>query len=157
LTRALNSIINLVQVHQYLTTLKDLNQIYNAVESSGQRAFQTAGISTKDVDIAFLYDCFTITVLLEFEGLGFVPKGEGGPFALEGRMEIGKDLPVNTHGGLLSQAHLGAMHHVVEATLQLRGEAGPRQVKNAEVALVHGNGGIVSAHSTILLGKQPLS
>jgi acetyl-CoA acetyltransferase len=143
--------------HQYLTTLKDLNQIYNAVENSGQKAFQTAGITTKDVDIAFLYDCFTITVLLELEGLGFVPKGEGGPFALEGRMEIGKDLPVNTHGGLLSQAHLGAMHHVVEATLQVRGEAGPRQVKNAEVALVHGNGGIVSAHSTILLGNQPLS
>jgi acetyl-CoA acetyltransferase len=143
--------------HQYLTTLRDLNQIYNAVESSGQRAFQTAGIGPKDVDVAFLYDCFTITVLLELEGLGFVPKGEGGPFALEGRMEIGKDLPVNTHGGLLSQAHLGAMHHVVEATLQLRGAAGPRQVKDAEVALVHGNGGIVSAHSTVVLGKEPLS
>jgi len=143
--------------HQYLTTLKDLNQIYNAIESSGQRAFRTAGIGPKDIDVAFLYDCFTITVILEIEGLGFVPKGEGGPFALEGRMEIGKDLPVNTHGGLLSQAHLGAMHHVVEATIQIRGEAGPRQVKNAEVALVHGNGGIVSAHSTIVLGKQPLS
>ncbi len=143
--------------HQYLTTLRDLDQIYNAIDNSGQRAFQTAGIGPKDVDVAFLYDCFTITVLLELEGLGFVPKGEGGPFALEGRMEIGKDLPVNTHGGLLSQAHLGAMHHVVEATLQLRGAAGPRQVKDAEVALVHGNGGIVSAHSTIVLGKEPLS
>jgi acetyl-CoA acetyltransferase len=143
--------------HQYLTTLKDLNQIYNAIESSGQKAFQTAGIGPKDVDVAFLYDCFTITVLLELEGLGFVPRGEGGPFALEGRMEIGKDLPVNTHGGLLSQAHLGAMHHVVEATTQLRGEAGPRQVKDAEVALVHGNGGIVSAHSTVVLGREPLS
>ena len=144
--------------HQYLTTLRDLNQIYNAINSSGQKAFQTAGIGPKDVDVAFLYDCFTITVLLELEGLGFVPKGEGGPFALEGRMEIGKDLPVNTHGGLLSQAHLGAMHHVVEATLQLRGTAaGPRQVKDAEVALVHGNGGIVSAHSTVILGKEPLS
>ena len=143
--------------HQYLTSLRDLDQIYNAINNSGQRAFQTAGIGPKDVDVAFLYDCFTITVLLEFEGLGFVPKGEGGPFALEGRMEIGKDLPVNTHGGLLSQAHLGAMHHVVEATLQLRGAAGPRQVKDAEVALVHGNGGIVSAHSTIVLGKEPLS
>jgi acetyl-CoA acetyltransferase len=143
--------------HQYLTTLRDLNQIYNAIESSGQRAFQTAGIGPKDVDIAFLYDCFTITVLLEIEGLGFVPKGEGGPFALEGRMEIGKDLPVNTHGGLLSQAHLGAMHHVVEATTQIRGEAGLRQVKDAEVALVHGNGGIVSAHSTVVFGKIPLS
>jgi acetyl-CoA acetyltransferase len=143
--------------HQYLTTLRDLDQIYNAINNSGQRAFQTAGIGPKDVDVAFLYDCFTITVLLELEGLGFVPKGEGGPFALEGRMEIGKDLPVNTHGGLLSQAHLGAMHHVVEATLQLRGAAGPRQVKDAEVALVHGNGGIVSAHSTVVLGKEPLS
>jgi acetyl-CoA acetyltransferase len=143
--------------HQYLTSLKDLNQIYNAIESSGQKAFQTAGIGPKDVDVAFLYDCFTITVLLELEGLGFVPRGEGGPFALEGRMEIGKDLPVNTHGGLLSQAHLGAMHHVVEATTQLRGEAGPRQVKDAEVALVHGNGGIVSAHSTVVLGNEPLS
>jgi acetyl-CoA acetyltransferase len=143
--------------HQYLTTLRDLNQIYNAINSSGQRAFQTAGIGPKDIDVAFLYDCFTITVLLELEGLGFVPKGEGGPFALEGRMEIGKDLPVNTHGGLLSQAHLGAMHHVVESVIQLRGAAaGPRQVKDAEVALVHGNGGIVSAHSTVVLGKEPL-
>lgn len=144
--------------HQYLTTLHDLDQIYNAINTSGQKAFQTAGIGPSDVDTAFLYDCFTITVLLELEGLGFVPKGEGGPFALEGRMEIGKDLPVNTHGGLLSQAHLGAMHHVIEATLQLRGTAaGERQVKDAEVALVHGNGGIVSAHSTVVLGKEPLS
>ncbi len=143
--------------HQYLTSLNNLDQIYNAVERSGQKAFGTAGIEPRDVDIAFLYDCFTITVLLELEGLGFVPKGEGGPFALEGRMEIGKDLPVNTHGGLLSQAHLGAMHHVIEATLQLRGDAGKRQVENPEVAVVHGNGGIVSAHSTVVLGNQPLN
>lgn len=143
--------------HQYMTTLENLDQIYNAINTSGQKAFQTAGLTVDDVNLAYLYDCFTITVLLELEGLGFVPKGEGGSFALEGRMEIGKDLPVNTHGGLLSQAHLGAMHHVVEATLQLRGDAGPRQVDDAEVALVHGNGGIVSAHSTILLGKEPLS
>lgn len=143
--------------HQYLTSLENLDQIYNAVERSGQKAFGTAGIEPRDVDIAFLYDCFTITVLLELEGLGFVPRGEGGAFALEGRMEIGKDLPVNTHGGLLSQAHLGAMHHVVEATLQLRGDAGKRQVENPEVAVVHGNGGIVSAHSTVVLGNQPLN
>ncbi|MGI9558384.1 MAG: thiolase family protein [Thermodesulfobacteriota bacterium] len=143
--------------HQYLTTLNDLGQIYGAVKASGDKAFGTAGITKDDVDLAYLYDCFTITVLLELEGLGFVKPGEGGPFALEGRMERGKDLPVNTHGGLLSQAHLGAMHHVVEATLQLRGTAGKRQVDGAEVALVHGNGGIVSAHSTILLGNQPLN
>lgn len=143
--------------HQYLTSLENLDQIYDAVERSGQKAFSTAGIEPRDVDIAFLYDCFTITVLLELEGLGFVPKGEGGAFALEGRMEIGKDLPVNTHGGLLSQAHLGAMHHVVEATLQLRGDAGCRQVEDPEVAVVHGNGGIVSAHSTVVLGNQPIN
>lgn len=143
--------------HQYLTSLENLDQIYDAIDRSGAKAFETAGIGPKDVDVAFLYDCFTITVLLELEGLGFVPKGEGGAFALEGRMEIGKDLPVNTHGGLLSQAHLGAMHHVIEATLQLRGEAGPRQVDGAEMALVHGNGGIVSAHSTVLLAKEALS
>ena len=143
--------------HQYLTSLESLDQIYDAVERSGQKAFSTAGIEPGDVDIAFLYDCFTITVLLELEGLGFVPKGEGGAFALEGRMEIGKDLPVNTHGGLLSQAHLGAMHHVVEATLQLRGDAGSRQVEDPEVAVVHGNGGIVSAHSTVVLGNQPVN
>jgi len=143
--------------HQYMTTLENLDQIYNAINTSGQKALQTAGLTVNDVNLAYLYDCFTITVLLELEGLGFVPKGEGGSFALEGRMELGKDLPVNTHGGLLSQAHLGAMHHVVEATLQLRGDAGPRQSEKADIALVHGNGGIVSAHSTILLGKEPLS
>ncbi|MFQ5729125.1 MAG: thiolase family protein [Waddliaceae bacterium] len=143
--------------HQYLTSLTDLDQIYDAIGHSGQKAFQTAGVGPNDVDVAFLYDCFTITVLLELEGLGLVPKGEAGAFALEGRMEIGKDLPTNTHGGLLSQAHLGAMHHVIEATTQLRGEAGQRQVDGAEVALVHGNGGIVSAHSTVVLGKEPLT
>jgi len=143
--------------HQYLTSLENLDQIYNAINHSGTKAFETAGIGPKDVNLAYLYDCFTITVLLEMEGLGLVPKGEAGAFAQEGRMEIGKDLPVNTHGGLLSQAHLGAMHHVIEATLQLRGDAGERQVDDAEVALVHGNGGIVSAHSSIVLGNQPLS
>lgn len=142
--------------HQYLTSLTDLTQIYDAISNSGKKAYETAGIGPGDVDVAFLYDCFTITALLELEGLGFVPRGEAGPFALEGRLELGKDLPLNTHGGLLSQAHLGAMHHVVEATLQLRGEAGPRQVEGATTALVHGNGGIVSAHSTIILNKEPL-
>lgn len=143
--------------HQYLTTLQDLDQIYDAVNHSGQKAFQTAGITHSDVNLAYLYDCFTITVLLTLEGLGFVPKGEAGPFALEGRLELGKDLPTNTNGGLLSQAHLGAMHHIIEATLQLRGAAGERQAEKNDVAIVHGNGGIVSAHSTIVLGKDSLS
>ena len=142
--------------HQYLTSCADLDQIYGAVETSGEKAFKTAGMTNENVDITFLYDCFTITTLLELEGLGIVPRNHAGAAALEGRLHKDADIPLNTHGGLLSQAHLGAMHHVVEAVLQLRGEAGPRQVKNPSTALVHGNGGIVSAHSTILLGSEPL-
>lgn len=143
--------------HQYLTSCENLEQIYGAVEKSGKKAFETAGMTNDNVDITFLYDCFTITTLLELEGLGIVPKGQAGAYALEGRLHKDADTPINTHGGLLSQAHLGAMHHVVEAVLQLRGEAGERQVKNPNVALVHGNGGIVSAHSTIILGNEPVS
>ena len=143
--------------HQYLTSCEDLDQIYGAVEKSGKKAFDTAGMTNDNVDITFLYDCFTITTLLELEGLGIVPKGQAGAYALEGRLHKDADTPINTHGGLLSQAHLGAMHHVIEAVLQLRGEAGPRQVKDPNVALVHGNGGIVSAHSTIILGNEPVS
>tara|TARA_B100001115_G_C15829778_1_gene413839 strand:- start:175 stop:1386 length:1212 start_codon:yes stop_codon:yes gene_type:complete len=143
--------------HQYLTSCEDLDQIYGAIQKSGDKAFKTAGMSNQNVDITFLYDCFTITTLLELEGLGIVPRGQAGAAALEGRLHKDADIPLNTNGGLLSQAHLGAMHHVVEAVLQLRGEAGDRQVKDPNVALVHGNGGIVSAHSTILLGNEPLS
>ena len=143
--------------HQYLTSCEDLDQIYGAIQKSGDKAFKTAGMSNQNVDITFLYDCFTITTLLELEGLGIVPRGQAGAAALEGRLHKDADIPLNTNGGLLSQAHLGAMHHVVEAVLQLRGEAGDEQVKDPNVALVHGNGGIVSAHSTILLGNEPLS
>ena len=97
--------------HQYLTTLENLDQIYNAVERSGEKAFGTAGIEPKDVDIAFLYDCLHHNrAALNLRDWVLFPREREGAFALEGRMEIGKDLPVNTHGGLLSQAHLGAMH-----------------------------------------------
>lgn len=127
-----------------------------ASRASGEQAFAMAGLSPKDVDVAMLYDSFTITVLVQLEDLGFCPKGEAGPFIQEGRIELGGALPVNPHGGLLSHAHPGypgGVFHLTEAVRQLRGEAGPRQVADAEVALVNGIGGIFSSHATVLLGK----
>jgi acetyl-CoA acetyltransferase len=115
-----------------------------------------AGVTPADIDLAMLYDCFTITVLIELEDLGFCAKGEGGPFVESGAIQLGGSLPVNTHGGLLSHGHPGrpgGVFHIIEAVRQLRGECEGRQVRDAEIALVHGNGGILSTHSTIILGS----
>ena len=123
---------------------------------SGRAAFAMAGVKPKDIDIAQLYDCFTITVIAELEDLGFCPKGEGGRFVEGGRIRLGGELPVTTHGGLLSAVHpglAGGMFHVVEAVRQLRGEAGARQVPDPELVLAHGNGGIIGIHCTLILGK----
>ena len=123
---------------------------------SGRDAFRTAGLTPADVDLAQIYDCFTITVIVELEDLGFCKKGEGGRFVEGGRIGIGGELPITTHGGLLSACHPGlggGFFHVIEAVRQLRGAAGARQVKDAEVALVHGNGGVISVHCTLLLGN----
>jgi acetyl-CoA acetyltransferase len=123
---------------------------------SGRAAFSMAGVRPADIDVAELYDCFTITVIAELEDLGFCPKGEGGRFVEGGRIRLGGELPVTTHGGLLSAVHpglAGGMFHVVEAVRQLRGEAGARQVPDAELALAHGNGGIIGIHCTLILGR----
>ena len=123
---------------------------------SGREAFAMAGVKPADIDVAELYDCFTITVIAELEDLGFCPKGEGGRFVEGGRIRLGGELPVTTHGGLLSAVHpglAGGMFHVVEAVRQLRGEAGARQVPGAELVLAHGNGGIIGIHCTLILGK----
>ncbi|MFH1603713.1 MAG: thiolase family protein [Pseudomonadota bacterium] len=123
---------------------------------SGRDAFEMAGLAPADIDVAELYDCFTITVIVELEDLGFCAKGEGGRFVEGGRIRLGGELPVTTHGGLLSAGHpglAGGMFHVVEGVRQLRGEAGARQVPGAEVALVHGNGGVLGIHTTAILGR----
>ena len=104
------------------------------------RAFQMAGVKHGDIDVAQIYDCFTYTVICEIEDLGFCKKGEGGAFVEGGRIGLGGELPVNTHGGLLSQAHIAGMNHVYELVRQLRGEGGPAQVKDAEIGLVTGYG-----------------
>ena len=131
------------------------NLTTGAGKEASAQAFRMAGLTPKDVDVVELYDCFTYTVLLTLEDYGFCKKGEGGDFVESGRIELGGELPVNTHGGLLSQAHVGGILHITEAVVQLRHGAGARQVKDAEVAAVSGQCGQLGIHTTLLLAADP--
>src|SRR5882724_6920194 len=129
-----------------------------AARQSGPLALARAGITHADVDLAMVYDSYTITVLATLEALGFCAPGEGGAFCAGGRIGLGGALPVNPDGGGLSSNHPGmrGIFLVIEATRQLRGECGPRQVKDAKLVLVHGTGGMLGQrHSgvTMLLGR----
>ncbi len=121
---------------------------------AAEQAFGRAGIKPSDIDVAQLYDSFTITVLLQLEDLGYCAKGEGGAFAENGRLELGGDLPVNTHGGLLSFGSSGGINHIIEATRQMRGECGPRQVPDAKLALATNVSAVASNHSIAILGRD---
>ncbi len=123
---------------------------------SGALAFQRSGLTPADVDICEIYDAFTPMVLFSLEALGFCSKGEGGPFVEDGKLRVGGALPTNTDGGGLSACHPGmrGMFLMVEAVRQLRGEAGDRQVPNANVACVNGTGGWFSSAATLLLGTD---
>jgi acetyl-CoA acetyltransferase len=138
-------------IHRFIASADTLTE--TGAKISGERAFKMAGITVKDIDFAELYDCFTYTLLVQLEDYGFCKKGEGGPFVEDGRIEIGGELPVNTHGGLLSHAHIDGFNHITEAVKQLRGNCGERQVKNAEICLVSGNGGILDTHTTLILRR----
>jgi acetyl-CoA acetyltransferase len=104
------------------------------------RAYAMAGMKPSDMDGAMIYDCFTYIALLEIEEAGFCKRGEVGDFVKDGRIELGGEFPVNTHGGLLSEAHIAGINHVIEAVQQLRGDCGARQIEGAERLAVTGWG-----------------
>jgi acetyl-CoA acetyltransferase len=116
---------------------------------AGRRAFRQAGLGLEDVDFAEIYDCFTLSIILQLESLGFCAKGEGASFVAGGRTAPGGALPINTHGGHLSHAYIPGITHVVEAVRQLRGVRGCAQVETAQVGLVSVFGG--PDHATLLL------
>jgi acetyl-CoA acetyltransferase len=139
--------------HRQISSMDDLT--VTAASRSGKRAYEMAGLSVKDVDLAMLYDAFTINTILFLEDLGFCPKGEGGRFVSNGTIRPGGELAVNTNGGGLSFGHPGmyGVFLIIEAVEQLRGTAGARQQQDTEVVLVHGNGGTLSSQSTAILGS----
>jgi acetyl-CoA acetyltransferase len=139
--------------HREISSMPDLGVTGAAI--SGPAAFAQAGIGPGDIDVVMVYDAFTITPILFLEDLGFCPKGEGGRFVAGGAIAPGGRLAVNTNGGGLSCVHPGmyGLFLLVEAVRQLRGEAGERQVQGAELALAHGNGGVLSSEATVVLAR----
>jgi len=122
---------------------KDITR-FEATIAAGRRAYEMAKVSPQEIDVSEVHDCFTIAEIIAIEDLGFCKKGQGGPFSYEAMTAIGGKIPVNTSGGLKSKGHpVGAtgVAQVAELVLQLRGQAGPRQVKDARTALAHNLGG----------------
>ncbi|WP_340528859.1 thiolase family protein [Cupriavidus necator] len=140
--------------HEHVVSAPSLTDF--GCKQSSRTTFARAGIRPADIDVAEIYDSFTITLLVELESMGFFERGEAGPAALAGELGVNGRLACNTHGGLLSYGHSGAaggMFHVVEAVSQLRGQAQERQVRDARIAMVHGDGGVLSAHCSLILAR----
>ena len=130
---------------------------WDAARLSGERAFAMAGVAPADIDLAMLYDAFTIVPVMGLEALGFCKPGEGGAFVSGQRTAPGGDFPMNTNGGGLSYQHTGmyGIFTLIEAVRQLRGECGARQVRDCRVALCHGLGGMFSAAATLVASTEP--
>lgn len=140
--------------HRAISQMPSLTE--TAARESGRRAYEMAGLGPTDIDVAQLYDAFTINPILFLEDLGFCEKGEGGSFVEGGRTAPGGTLPVNTNGGGLSFCHPGmyGIFALIEAVRQVRGEAGARQVADVTTAIAHGNGGQLSSQVTAILSKE---
>lgn len=134
-----------------LTNRRDFLAI--GLDHAAPEVWEKAGLGPEDMDAAMIYDCFTFEVLHQLESAGFVPHGEGGRFVSSGAIDLGGNLPVNTHGGHLSGGHMLGINHIMEAARQLRGECGNRQVDNAEHIAVTGWGDLGDG-SIAVLGKQ---
>lgn len=119
---------------------------------SAKTAFAMAGLQPADIDVAQIYDCFTICALMTLEDYGFCRKGEGGRFVEGGNIELGGRLPVNTSGGLLSETGMPGLQLVIEGVRQMRGES-VNQVRGARRCIVSNQGGIMHTHSTLILGE----
>ena len=115
------------------------------------RAYKMAGVGPKDIDVAQLYDNFTMSVILWLEHAGFCGVGEGGPFTEGGRIELGGQLPINTAGGNLSESYMEGWLHAVEGVRQMRGQGGERQVKDAHTCLVTGRGMTLNCSNAMIL------
>lgn len=142
------------ETHWTIAAMPELTR--SPAADSGPAAMRMADITVDDVDVALLYDSFTITVLLTLEALGFCPPGESGGFVEDGRIAPGGAFPMNTNGGGLSGGHPGmyGLYLLIEAVRQLRGECGLRQVDGADVALVNGTGGSLSSAATCVLSRS---
>ncbi|MBV8507471.1 MAG: thiolase [Alphaproteobacteria bacterium] len=140
--------------HANISSMPDLTM--SGALTSGRAAYETARLGPGDIDVVELYDAFTINTVLFLEDLGFCPKGEGGRFVSDGHIAPGGGLPVNTNGGGLSYCHPGmyGLFLLIEAARQLRRECGARQIADCETAIAHGNGGVLSSQSTVILGTR---
>lgn len=152
LARPAVRVLGMGQAHN-LDGLRDRDHYTHfAGARASKTAYAMAGLGPDDIDVAQFYDCFTSTVLITLEDYGFAPKGEGGAFALEGNLRIdGGRLPSNTDGGMLSCGNVTGWGQVIEATKQLRGDQGPRQVQGAATAICSGHGGFQANHATMIL------
>ncbi|MBV8839461.1 MAG: thiolase, partial [Alphaproteobacteria bacterium] len=138
--------------HMNISSMPDLT--VTGAKQAGEAAYKMAKLAAKDIDVVELYDAFTINTILFLEDLGFCKKGEGGAFVSGGNIAPGGKLPVNTAGGGLSYCHPGmyGLLILIEGVRQLRGECGERQAKKHDTAMVHGNGGVLSAQASVILG-----
>src|SRR5271165_1319857 len=153
-------ILGIAQTSDYLALDEkpDITTL-TALKTSSDKAYKMAGLSAKDIQFAELHDCFTIAEILALEDLGFVKKGEGGPYTLEGRTCLSGERPINTSGGLKAKGHpVGATGagQICDVVMQIRGEAGERQVKNNRLGLAQNLGGSGATSVVTILGASKI-